>query len=76
MDAGGSSVERLDVTSTFLMGANTIGVIAALLSLAALSRFMVLVEMRYLIVGSISLALCYAARSRTGFIVLLLGVVY
>jgi len=70
----GSNVERLDVTSTFLMGANTIGVIAALLSLAALSRFMVLVKMRYLIVGSISLALCYAARSRTGFIVLVLGV--
>lgn len=69
----GSNVERLDVTSTFLMGANTIGVIAALLSLAALSRFMVLVKMRYLIVGSISLALCYAARSRTGFIVLVLG---
>jgi O-antigen ligase len=70
----GSDVERLDVTSTFLMGANTIGVIAALLSLAALSRFMVLVKMRYLIVGSISLALCYAARSRTGFIVLILGI--
>lgn len=69
----GSNVERLDVTSTFLMGANTIGVIAALLSLAALSRFIGLVKMQYLIVGSISLALCYAARSRTGFIVLVLG---
>lgn len=69
----GSNVERLDVTSTVLMGANTIGVIAALLSLAAISRFMVLLKMRYLIIAGIPLALCYAARSRTGFIVLMLG---
>lgn len=69
----GSDVERLDVTSSFLMGANTIGVIAALLSLAAVSRFLVLLKVRYLLLAVIPLALCYAARSRTGFIVLVLG---
>lgn len=70
----GGKVERLDVTSTFLMGANTIGVIAALLSLVTLSRFMVLVEVRYLVMCGVFLVLCYAARSRTGFIVLILGI--
>ncbi len=70
----GSKVERLDVTLTFLMGANTIGVIAALLSLVTLSRFMVLIRMRYLIICGVFLALCYGARSRTGFIVFVFGV--
>ncbi|MBX3330106.1 MAG: O-antigen ligase family protein [Nitrospira sp.] len=70
----GSKVERLDVTSTFLMGANTIGVIAAFLGLVALSRFMMLVEFRYLMMCSAFLVLCYAARSRTGFVVFVLGV--
>ena len=70
----GSNVERLDVTSTFLMGANTIGVVAALLGLAALSRFMVLLKFRYLIACGLFLVPCYAARSRTGFVVFFLGV--
>ncbi|UVT14501.1 MAG: O-antigen ligase family protein [Nitrospira sp.] len=70
----GNRVERLDVTSTFLMGANTIGVIAALLCLAALSRFIVLAKVQYLIGSCACLVLCYAARSRTGFIVFILGV--
>lgn len=70
----GSKVERLDVTSTFLMGANTIGVIAALLSLMTISRFLVFVKVRYLIVSGAFLTLCYAARSRTGFIVFILGI--
>lgn len=69
-----SKVERLDVTSTFLMGANTIGVIAALLTLIMLSRFMLLVKSRYFLGALVFLVLCYAARSRTGFIVLILGV--
>lgn len=69
----GSKVDRLDVTSTFLMGANTIGVVAALLTLVMLSRFMVLLKWRYFIGSLIFLVLCYAARSRTGFIVLILG---
>jgi O-antigen ligase len=68
-----SKVERLDVTSTFLMGANTIGVIAALLTLVMLSRFILLLKCRYLVGCLIFLMLCYAARSRTGFIVLILG---
>ncbi len=69
----GSQVDRLDVTATFLMGANTIGVIAALLTLVMLSRFMVLLKFRYVIGCLLFLGLCYAARSRTGFIVLALG---
>lgn len=69
----GTKVERLEVTSTVLMGANTIGVIAALLTLVMLSRFMVVLKFRYLIGSFIFLVLCYEARSRTGFIVFLLG---
>lgn len=69
----GSKVERLDVTSTFLMGANTIGVIAALLTLVMLSRFMVFLKFRFLIGSFMFLVLCYESRSRTGFIVLFLG---
>lgn len=66
-------VERLAATSTFLMGANSIGVTAALLSLAALARFMVHQNVYYLIGACGPLVLCYAARSRTGFIMLGLG---
>lgn len=69
----GSKVERLDVTSTFLMGANTIGVVAALLTLGMLARFILSLRSYYFIGSLMFLTLCYAARSRTGFIVLLLG---
>jgi O-antigen ligase len=69
----GHGVQRLATTSTFMMGANTIGVVAALLSLSALSRFMCLLKTRYLVLSGAFLALCYMARSRTGFIVFALG---
>jgi O-antigen ligase len=69
-----NGVQRLATTSTFMMGANTIGVAAALLSLSALSRFMCLLKIRYLALFGAFLALCYLARSRTGFIVFALGV--
>ena len=68
-----NGVQRLATTSTFMMGANLIGVSAALLSLSALSRFMMFTQVRYLAVFGAFLTLCYAARSRTGFIVLILG---
>ena len=68
-----NKVERLATTSTFMMGANSIGVIAALLSLAALSRFMLFLKIRYLALLGAFVTLCYAARSRTGFIVFILG---
>lgn len=68
-----NGVQRLATTSTFMMGANSIGVSAALLSLSALSRFMILTQIRYLALFAAFLTLCYEARSRTGFIVLLLG---
>ena len=68
-----NGVQRLATTSTFMMGANTIGVVAALLSLSALSRFMCLLKIRYLVLFGAFLALCYMARSRTGFIVFALG---
>lgn len=69
-----NGVQRLATTSTFMMGANLIGVSAALLSLSALSRFMVFTQIRYLALFGAFLTLCYAARSRTGFIVFILGV--
>lgn len=69
----GSGVQRLDTTSTFMMGANSIGVTAALLSLASLSRFMLFLKIRYLVLLGPFLMLCYVARSRTGFIVFVLG---
>jgi len=69
----GSGVQRLDTTSTFMMGANSIGVTAALLSLASLSRFMLFLKIRYLALLGPFLMLCYVARSRTGFIVFVLG---
>jgi O-antigen ligase len=69
----GRGVHRLDVTSTFLMGANSIGVTAALLTLAMAIRFIFFMKSRYLILLGPFLMLCYAARSRTGFIVLTLG---
>ena len=68
-----NGVQRLATTSTFMMGANTIGVVAALLSLSALSRFMCLLRFRYLVLFGAFMALCYMARSRTGFIVFALG---
>jgi hypothetical protein len=68
-----NGVQRLATTSTFMMGANTIGVVAALLSLSALSRFMCLLKIRYLVLFGAFLSLCYMARSRTGFIVFALG---
>jgi O-antigen ligase len=68
-----SGVQRLATTSTFMMGANSIGVAAALLSLSVLSRFMCLLKIRYVALFGAFLALCYAARSRTGFIVFVLG---
>ncbi len=68
-----SGVQRLATTSTFMMGANSIGVVAALLSLSALSRFMCFLEIRYLVLFGSFLAFCYSARSRTGFIVFVLG---
>jgi O-antigen ligase len=69
-----NGVQRL-ATSTFMMGANSIGVSAALLSLSVLSRFMLFLKFRYLALFGAFSALCYAARSRTGFIVFLLGTV-
>ena len=68
-------VQRLATTSTFMMGANSIGVIAALLSLSALSRFILFMKIRYLALFGVVLTLCYAARSRTGFIVFILGAI-
>lgn len=68
-----SGVQRLATTSTFMMGANSIGVVAALLSLSALSRFMCVLKVHYFVLFGAFLALCYAARSRTGFIVFVLG---
>jgi O-antigen ligase len=68
-----NGVQRLATTSTFMMGANSIGVSAALLSLSALSRFMLFIQIRYLALFGAFLTLCYAARSRTGFIVFILG---
>jgi O-antigen ligase len=68
-----NGVQRLATTSTFMMGANLIGVSAALLSLSALSRFMIFTQIRYLALFGALLTLCYAARSRTGFIVFILG---
>lgn len=68
-----SGVQRLDTTSTFMMGANSIGVTAALLSLSSLSRFMLFLKIRYLALFGTFLTLCYVARSRTGFIVFVLG---
>jgi len=70
-----NGVQRLATTSTFMMGANSIGVSAALLSLSALSRFMVFTQIRYLALFGAFLTLCYEARSRTGFIVFVLGAV-
>jgi O-antigen ligase len=67
-------VKRLAATSTFMMGANSIGVTAAMLSLATLSRFVLSMKSRYLPLFIIFTVTCIAARSRTGFIVLLLGV--
>ena len=69
----GNGVQRLATTSTFMMGANLIGVSAALLSLSALSRFMIFTQIRYLALFGAFLTLCYAARSRTGFIVFIFG---
>lgn len=69
----GSGVQRLNMTSTFMMGANSIGVTAALLSLSCLSRFMLFLKIRYLALFGTFLMLCYVARSRTGFIVFALG---
>lgn len=69
----GKGVQRLDVNSTFLMGANSIGVTAALLSLAMVTRFIFFLKIPYLIPLSLFLGLCYAARSRTGFVVFVFG---
>lgn len=68
-----SGVKRLATTSTFMMGANSIGVAAAVLSLSALARFICFLKPHYLGLFGGGLALCYAARSRTGFIVFALG---
>ena len=66
-------VDRLETSSTFMMAANTIGVIAALIALATLSRFIFLTKVRFLALSLIALATCYGARSRTGFVVFVLG---
>lgn len=69
-------VKRLAATTTFMMGANSIGVTAALLSLATLSRFILSLKSRYLPLFLTFTVTCIAARSRTGFIVLLLGAAF
>lgn len=66
-------VDRLETSSTFMMAANTIGVIAALIALATLSRFILLAKVRFLALSLAALGICYGARSRTGFIVFVLG---
>ncbi|MBS0182873.1 MAG: O-antigen ligase family protein [Nitrospira sp.] len=66
-------VDRLETSSTFMMAANTIGVMAALIALATLARFILLTKVRYLALSLAALAICYGARSRTGFIVFVLG---
>jgi len=71
----GKGVQRLDINSGFLMGANSIGVTAALLSLAMIARLIISPKAQYIVLLSISLGLCYAARSRTGFVILAFGLV-
>lgn len=66
-------VDRLETSSTFMMAANTIGVIAALIALATLSRFILLAKVHFLALSLAALTICYGARSRTGFIVFVLG---
>ena len=66
-------VDRLETSSTFMMAANTIGVIAALIALATLSRYILLAKVRFLALSLAALTICYGARSRTGFIVFVLG---
>lgn len=66
-------VDRIETSSTFMVPANSIGVIAALIALTSLSRFILLAEFRYLVLFIAGLTLCYGARSRTGFIVFMLG---
>jgi len=66
-------VDRIETSSVFMMAANTIGVMAALLALATLSRFILLAKVRFLALSLVTLAICYGARSRTGFVVFVLG---
>lgn len=69
-----TGVHRLSVQSSFvMMGAYLIGPIAALLSLAALVRFVLFSRPQYLLVFGLLLWLAYASRSRTGFVVLVAG---
>lgn len=69
-----TGVHRLSVQSSFvMMGAYLIGPIAALLSLAAFVRFVLSSRPQYLFVFGLLLWLAYASRSRTGFVVLVAG---
>jgi len=69
-----TGVQRLSVQSSFvMMGAYLIGPIAALLSLAAFVRFVLSSRPQYLLVCGLLLWLAYASRSRTGFVVLVAG---
>ena len=69
-----TGVQRLSVQSSFvMMGAYLIGPIAALLSLAALIRFVLSSRPQYLLVFGLLLWLAYASGSRTGFVVLVAG---
>jgi len=69
-----TGVQRLSVQSSFvMMGAYLIGPIAAVLSLAAFVRFVLSWRPQYLLMFGLLLWLAYASRSRTGFVVLVAG---
>lgn len=69
-----TGVRRLSVMSSVsLMGAYTIGPMAALLALAAFARFMLKGKPYYLVFVGLGFWLMYASRSRTGFIILAVG---
>lgn len=69
-----TGVRRLSVTSSVsLMGAYTIGPMAALLALAAFARFVLKGKPYYLVFVGLGFWLMYASRSRTGFIVFAVG---
>jgi len=71
-----TGVRRLSVTSSFgLMGAYTIGPMAALLALAASARCVMKKRPSYLLYAIPCLWLMYASRSRTGFIIFAAGFV-
>lgn len=69
-----TGVQRLSVQSSFvMMGAYLIGPIAALLALAAFVRCVLLSKPQYLAVSGLLVWLAYASQSRTGFVVLVAG---